>query len=140
MLDTTNWLKIHSGLFLALFSEIVRYHQNSSDGISEFEAGLHSFGLSVGPRLLQNISADKAFKRQHKIVNVLHFLRSTLWPTLFGYAADSLEKSTESILECTFFLNLLQKILIWRRYDYWKWTFFVEICLSSERTYIFDLW
>jgi hypothetical protein len=38
---------------------------------------------------------EKNIRRETRILGVLYFINTTVWRTLFGKAADSLEKSTE---------------------------------------------
>jgi len=80
--------------FSYLFSEIVQYHQNRVDSISELERRLESTGYGVGLRVLEYLTA-KSLRRETGIMNILQFISTTVWKSLFGKAADSLEKSID---------------------------------------------
>eukprot|EP00741_Cyanophora_paradoxa_P017310 tig00020961_g16720.t1 len=79
--------------FAFLFSEIVQYSQTRVDSSNGLERKLEDMGYPVGQRMLElTCSREKGNKRETKIINILSFISSTLWKTLFGKAADSLEK------------------------------------------------
>ncbi|KAJ3314298.1 hypothetical protein HDV04_000680 [Boothiomyces sp. JEL0838] len=44
---------------------------------------------------------DKNLKREVRLLQILLFINTTLWKSLFGKAADSLEKGTDNEDECT---------------------------------------
>ena len=53
-------------------------------------------GHQVGSRLLDLVFVrEKAAKRETKLLNVLLFVKSTLWKTLFGKEADKLEHAND---------------------------------------------
>lgn len=87
--------------FAYLFSEMVQYHQNRVDSISELERRLEGSGYSVGLKVLELLAYRHAksnageYKREIKMMNVLHFISTTVWKSLFGKAADSLERSID---------------------------------------------
>ena len=57
---------------------------------------LHELGYQVGSRLLDLVFVrEKAAKRETKLLNVLLFVKSTLWKTLFGKEADKLEHAND---------------------------------------------
>jgi trafficking protein particle complex subunit 5 len=57
----------------------------------------------VGQRLLELIVwREKNSRRETRILGILQFIHTTVWKTLFGKPADSLEKSREHDDECTF--------------------------------------
>ena len=57
---------------------------------------LHELGHQVGSRLLDLVFVrEKAAKRETKLLNVLLFVKSTLWKTLFGKEADKLEHAND---------------------------------------------
>jgi trafficking protein particle complex subunit 5 len=45
---------------------------------------------------------ERNSKRESRIIGVLHFINSTVWKTLFGKAADSLQRSTDNEDECAY--------------------------------------
>ena len=54
---------------------------------------LEDAGHGVGVRLLELlIHREKANKREIRLISILSFIHSTVWRTLFGKTADSLEK------------------------------------------------
>lgn len=64
---------------------------------------LNEYGYRVGSRVLELLAwREKVAKREIKVINVLYFIHSTVWKSLFGKPADSLEKSTENEDECRF--------------------------------------
>jgi hypothetical protein len=82
--------------FSLLFSEIVQYCQSRSSTVPELQGKLHELGHQVGSRLLDLVfDREKAAKRETKLLNVLLFVKSTLWKTLFGKEADKLEHAND---------------------------------------------
>merc|ERR1712156_44967 len=82
--------------FSLLFSEIVQYCQSRSSTVPELQGKLHELGYQVGSRLLDLVFVrEKAAKRETKLLNVLLFVKSTLWKTLFGKEADKLEHAND---------------------------------------------
>ena len=62
---------------------------------------MNDFGYRVGTRLLELIVwRDKNSKRETRVLGILYFIHTTVWKTLFGKQADTLEKSTENENEC----------------------------------------
>lgn len=85
-----------------LFSGIVQYVQSSSKGVKELEAKLNALGYGVGTKFLELITLrdGKNAKRETKVLEILQFIHTQLWKTLFGKVADELEKSSDSDQEC----------------------------------------
>lgn len=82
--------------FSFLFSELVQYHQNRVDSVPELEQRLTSTGCTVGWRVLELLSLrSREHKRELKVMNVLQWISTTVWKSLFGKAADSLERSLD---------------------------------------------
>lgn len=82
--------------FSLLFSEIVQYCQSRSSTVPELQGKLHELGYQVGARILDLVFVrEKAAKRETKLLNVLLFIKSTLWKTLFGKEADKLEHAND---------------------------------------------
>jgi hypothetical protein len=53
-------------------------------------------GRQVGVKVIDLIVLrEKNYKRETKLLNILLFIRSTVWKTLFGREADKLEHSTD---------------------------------------------
>mmetsp|Transcript_9188 Transcript_9188/g.19903 ORF Transcript_9188/g.19903 Transcript_9188/m.19903 type:complete len:204 (+) Transcript_9188:63-674(+) len=83
--------------FAYLYSELVQYHQNRVDSISELERRLESSGYGVGLKMLELITyRNREFKRETRLMNILHFVSTQVWRALFGKPADSLERSVEN--------------------------------------------
>ena len=79
-----------------LFSEVVQYHQNRVDSISELERRLEATGFTVGLRILELLAyRSREFKRETKLMSILQFVSTTVWKSLFGKPADSLERSID---------------------------------------------
>lgn len=87
-----------------LFSGIVQYVQNNSKGVQELEAKLNSLGYGVGTKFLELITFrdGKNAKREVKVVEVLQFIHTQVWKTLFGKVANELQKSSDSEDECMY--------------------------------------
>jgi hypothetical protein len=82
--------------FAYLFSEMVQYHQNRVDSISELERRLESTGYGVGLRVLELLAyRSREYKRETKLMNLLQYISTQVWKSLFGKAADSLERSID---------------------------------------------
>mmetsp|Transcript_34503 Transcript_34503/g.81330 ORF Transcript_34503/g.81330 Transcript_34503/m.81330 type:complete len:207 (+) Transcript_34503:99-719(+) len=83
--------------FAYLYSELVQYHQNRVDSISELERRLESSGYGVGLKMLELITyRNREYKRETRLMNILHFVSTQVWRALFGKPADSLERSVEN--------------------------------------------
>jgi trafficking protein particle complex subunit 5 len=66
---------------------------------------LNDFGYRVGTRLLELIVwRDKNSKRETRVLGILYFIHTTVWKTLFGKQADTLEKSTEIENGCILYI------------------------------------
>jgi trafficking protein particle complex subunit 5 len=79
-----------------LYSEMVQYHQNRVDSISELERRLEATGYGVGLRVLELLAyRAKEYKRETRLMNLLQFVSTVAWKSLFGKAADSLERSID---------------------------------------------
>jgi len=62
---------------------------------------LNEMGYRVGQRVLELIVwREKNSRRETRILGILQFIHTTVWKTLFGKPADSLEKSREHDDEC----------------------------------------
>lgn len=83
--------------FAFLFSEMLQYSQKNVNGVQDLEKKLADFGGRVGFRILELITyRERPGKRDVKILSMLTFIHSQVWKFIFGRAAHSLEKSTES--------------------------------------------
>eukprot|EP00934_Nitzschia_sp_Nitz4_P002408 Nitzschia sp. Nitz4//scaffold29_size155292//129490//130421//NITZ4_002686-RA/size155292-processed-gene-0.28-mRNA-1//1//CDS//3329546532//2403//frame0 len=82
--------------FAYLFSELVQHHQNRVDSISELERRLESSGYGVGLKILElQAYRSREYKRETRLMNILQFVSTQVWRSLFGKPADSLERSID---------------------------------------------
>lgn len=82
--------------FAYLYSELVQYHQGRVASISELERRLESSGYGVGLKVLELLAyRSKEYKRETRLMNILQFVSSQVWKSLFGKPADSLERSID---------------------------------------------
>ncbi|RHY28654.1 hypothetical protein DYB32_006273 [Aphanomyces invadans] len=114
--------EVSESAFSFLFCELVQYFQGRVLNISDLERKLEAAGYGVGVRVLELLSyrdvngntgrRDK-LRRETRLINMLQFVVSVCWKTLFGKPADALERSTEKENECmrTFrSVNLIETI------------------------------
>nr|CAG8557870.1 14652_t:CDS:2 [Entrophospora candida] len=95
-LNKTRGTEVSLSAFAFLFSEMLQYAQKHVLAIQDLERKLNDFGYRVGTRLLELIVfREKNSKRETRVLGILYFIHTTVWKTLFGKQADSLEKSTE---------------------------------------------
>ncbi|KAF5282975.1 hypothetical protein FQA39_LY04846 [Lamprigera yunnana] len=95
--------EISLSCFALLFSEIVQYCQNKSHTVPELQNRLHNLGRTVGVKLIDlYFVRERNGKREIKLLNILLFVKSTLWKSLFGREADKLEHSNDD--ENTYYL------------------------------------
>ncbi|OQR86897.1 trafficking protein particle complex subunit [Achlya hypogyna] len=96
--------EVSESAFSFLFCEMVQYYQRRVENISDLERLLDTAGYGVGVRVLEllsyrdvngNIARDK-LRRETRLLHMLQFVVSVCWKTLFGKAADALERSTEN--------------------------------------------
>jgi len=82
--------------FAYVYSELVQYHQNRVDSISELERRLESSGYVVGLKVLELLAyRSREYKRETRLMNVLQFVSTQCWKALFNKPADSLERSID---------------------------------------------
>jgi hypothetical protein len=81
-----------------LFMGMVQYSQTQSKGIQQLESSLNTFGYGIGQKTLELLTLrdGKAAKRGLRIVEMLQFIHTNVWRSLFGKTADQLEKSSGS--------------------------------------------
>lgn len=67
-------------IFALVFSEIIQYSQKSSASVADLSEKIHSLGYDVGSRLLDlYVFREKNSKRETKLINMLLFIKTTLW-------------------------------------------------------------
>jgi len=82
--------------FALLFSEMVQYCQNRVYTVPELQNKLAELGQDVGSRVIDlYFMRERNGKREIKLLNMLLFIKSTLWKTLFGKEADKLEHAND---------------------------------------------
>jgi hypothetical protein len=95
-------LQVSLSAFCFLFSEMVQYQQTKVDTTQELEKKLAENGYNVGLRMSELcFFREKNAKRETKIVGILSYIKDNIWKTMFGKAADSLERATDKQDECT---------------------------------------
>jgi len=83
--------------FAFLFSELVQYSQTQVESVEAFEARLCAAGRRVGVSAAELVAhRDRGGKRETRIVGALTFVHTYMWRSLFGRAADALEKGVEN--------------------------------------------
>lgn len=93
---------VNFSLFSLLLSEIIQLEYNQAKGWDDFEHRLSLLGEQVGMRM-HSIACfrDKIRRRESRLLNALYHVSQVYYKAWFGSAADSLEKSNESLNECT---------------------------------------
>jgi len=92
--------------FAYLYSELVQYHQSRVSSVSELEQRLASSGYGVGFKILELLAyRNRETKRETRIMSILQFVSSSVWKSLFGKPADSLERSIDHADEYMIFDN-----------------------------------
>lgn len=84
--------------FAYIFGEAISYAHKQAKGISDLENRLNKLGYHVGLRVAELIviREGKNAKRETRLLDVLQFVHTTAWRTLFGKTADALEKSADN--------------------------------------------
>jgi len=58
-------------------------------------------GYHVGQRVIDSMFIrDKNYKREIRLINMLVFIRTKVWMTLFGKEADKLEQANDDETTC----------------------------------------
>lgn len=94
----TKKLEISISSLSFLFCEVVNWSHRSSKGIQDLENRLNGLGYKIGQRTLELVKLRERFKntkREIRLVEMLQFIHSTLWKSLFGEAANELERSQD---------------------------------------------
>ncbi|KAK2864804.1 hypothetical protein Q7C36_003958 [Tachysurus vachellii] len=82
--------------FSLLFSEMVQYCQSRVYSVSELQARLGDMGRGVGASLLDLlVLREKNGKRETKVLNILLFIKVSVWKSLFSKEADKLEQAND---------------------------------------------
>lgn len=68
---------------------------------SELQSKLAETGYAVGQRVVDiMLIREKNYKRETRLINMLIFIRSKVWLTLFGKEADKLEQANDDKNTC----------------------------------------
>lgn len=87
---------INLSAFSLLFCELVEYSQGKSSTIQELQTRLSDAGKHIGCRMVDLIvNRDKNFRRETRIINILMFIKTVFWRTLFNKDADKLEQAND---------------------------------------------
>lgn len=87
---------INPSAFSLLFCELVEYSQSKSSTIQELQTRLSDAGRHIGYRIVDLIvNRDKNFRRETKVINMLMFIKTVFWRTLFNKDADKLEQAND---------------------------------------------
>ena len=62
-------------------------------------------GYSIGTRVLE-LSSFREKRREVNIIQMLQFLQLNIWKTLFGKAADRLERADSNANQCNYISTL----------------------------------
>lgn len=89
---------INLSAFSLLFCELVEYSQGKSSTIQELQTRLADLGKHIGYRIVDLIIArDKNFRRETRVTNMLMFIKTVFWRTLFNKEADKLEQANDDL-------------------------------------------
>ncbi|XP_014253974.1 trafficking protein particle complex subunit 5 [Cimex lectularius] len=82
--------------YALLFSEMVQYCQNKVHTVPELQNRLAELGQEVGMKLIDLYCVREAkCKRETKLLNMLLFIKTTLWKGLFLKEIDILEHAND---------------------------------------------
>ncbi|KAI1280927.1 Trafficking protein particle complex subunit 5 [Halotydeus destructor] len=89
--------------YALLFSEMVQYCQHRVHTVPELQKRLSDMGAHVGQRMVDILFIrERNTKREIRLINVLMFVKSTVWKALFSKEADNLESATDD--ETTYYI------------------------------------
>lgn len=91
-------LEVNMSSLSFLFCEIVSWCHRSSKGIQDLENRLNGLGYQIGQKFLEVVKLREGLKyskREIKIVEILQFIHSAMWKSMFGKLANELEKSQD---------------------------------------------
>lgn len=83
--------------FAHLFNTLIAYHQARAPSVSDLEARLAQSAYPIGVKLLDLLLfrlPPRTASRPTRLLDLLQFIHTTLWRSLFGRPADALEAST----------------------------------------------
>jgi len=96
-LNRTRQNELSLASFAHIFNTLIAYHHARSPSVSDLESRLASSGYPVGVKLLDLLLyrlPQRSATRPTRLLELLQFIHSTLWRSLFNRSADALELST----------------------------------------------
>mmetsp|Transcript_36320 Transcript_36320/g.61209 ORF Transcript_36320/g.61209 Transcript_36320/m.61209 type:complete len:201 (-) Transcript_36320:200-802(-) len=89
--------EVNLSAFAFLFSELVQYSQQRVANVTELEHRLEDVGYRVGSRMLELLCfREKGNRRETRLLGILNFVNTTVWRSLFGKPAESLERGADN--------------------------------------------
>ncbi|GAB5366295.1 hypothetical protein AAMO2058_001131600 [Amorphochlora amoebiformis] len=86
--------KVSLSAFAYVFSELVQHCQSQINRGEDLEKRLSEAGYGVGLRAIELLSfREKGCRKERSIIQMLNFVRTTVWKSLFGRPADDLQIS-----------------------------------------------
>lgn len=89
--------------FAHLFNTLISYHHSRSPSVSELESRLASSAYPIGVKLLDlllyRLPNSRTATRPTRLLELLQFIHTTLWRSLFGRSADNIEQANASKYE-----------------------------------------
>ena len=88
--------------FAHLFNTLISYHHSRSPSVSELESRLASSAYPIGVRQLDLLLCrlpPRTASRPTRLLELLQFIHTSLWRSLFGRQADNIESSNSSKYE-----------------------------------------
>uniref|UniRef100_A0A7S4DX55 Trafficking protein particle complex subunit n=1 Tax=Lotharella globosa TaxID=91324 RepID=A0A7S4DX55_9EUKA len=85
--------KVSLSAFSYVFSELVQHCQSQIDRGEDLEKRLAEAGYGIGLRVLELYSYREKCKKERSVIQILNFVRTSVWKTLFGRPADDLQIS-----------------------------------------------
>ncbi|CUM63534.1 uncharacterized protein PRCAT00001111001 [Priceomyces carsonii] len=97
-ISTKKAVEINLSSLSFLFCEIVSFSHRNSKGVQDLETRLNGLGYQIGQRFLELIKLREGLKyskREIRIIEILQFIHSSVWKSIFGKTANELEKSQD---------------------------------------------
>lgn len=88
--------------FAHLFNTLISYHHSRSPSVSDLESRLASSAYPIGVKLLDLLLyrlPPRTAARPTRLLELLQFIHTSLWRSLFGRSADNIEQSNSSKAE-----------------------------------------
>lgn len=88
--------------FAFIFGEMVQYCRERAETLEDLEKKLERLGHRVGSRTLELSTwrerggRERNGRREIRVLQILSFIQNTVWKSLFGKAADDIQKSAEN--------------------------------------------